>query len=270
MISFFCRLFATVTFCLSLSVAAIADTSTFTWQGTLQYDPDKIVLIGGDTLGDLFDKLGVGDASTGEASISGTVRYAELTEAETSNQFAAGFPQSILSANIQIGDHETDADIEMIKTNAATSRVGMLTHPDGGFCGDADHCEPYGVRPPGWGNQIATLNDAGHVMIDETGGNPSSGDLLAFMMGRTDAEGEFSPPMVTATGDDIFVDGLSILMFSKPDVQLLNELTIPSIKDVSFEDMVGKTEIWLFLEGPELFQTVRVEGVLTQVTELIE
>src|SRR5690606_10924162 len=99
---------------------------------------------------------------------------------------------------------------------------------------------------------VGTLNDTPHMLVDETGPTGKMGDGFGFMAGRTDAVGEFTPGIRTTGFGVVSVDGFGLLLFSVPGGQFFDSTALPSMELFAGSRQIGRTELWLFLEGAAL------------------
>lgn len=247
-----------------LGKPSLADTSRFDWTGTLAFDPARPVA--NTTLGTLLQALGADTADAGSVTVSGQLAYRTDLPAGAANTSIGAWPQAVTEMTLRFGAVDLKADFGRIAPHAASSLVGTIARADGGFCGDADHCAMAGLRPPGWGNQVTVLNDAGHVYLDETGQNPLFGDGLGFMVGRTSGQAEFVPAIQTANHGVVAVDGLYLLFFASPGRQFVSRVELPIMAELTAPGLIGRSEISLFIEVPGLVDPLRIEGVVNSVT----
>ena len=243
----------------------VAEPSAFAWRGVLNFDPNKVIGRQGGTLGALMSEFYGAGAMGGAVKLSGEVRYETGVATTTANQNVAGFKGAVTAATLRLGAIDTTMNATLIEAHLATSGVGMMTRYDGSFCVDSDHCRLAGLEMTRMGNLAVLLNDTGHTLVDETGPTDKTGDGFGFMVGRTAATGEFEPALQTQGFGVIGVDGLAVAMFSVPGLQLVNGLTLPHMRQLIGTQAIGRSEIWLFLEGPELIETLRIEGHLTGI-----
>lgn len=257
------RLFAL--FVALFPLAAYGEPSAFAWKGVLRYDPNHVIGLQGGTLGALMSEFYGDGARGGAVEISGEFTYETGLPADPANQTVAGFKGAVTAASIRLGSITTTMNAALIDVNIATSGVGMVAAPDGSFCVDIDHCALAGIEMTRMGNAGVTLNDTGHMLVDETGPTGKSGDALGFMVGRTAATGEFEPTIQTNGFGVVGIDGLELSLFSVPGMQLINSTALPHMRQLIGTQAIERTEIWVFLEGPELAGIVRIEGKLTGI-----
>jgi len=259
---------ALVAFCtMILPLAGRADIAAFSWQGRLIYDPARVIAPGGATLGQLMAELFDTGPQATEAVIRGRVEYDLTTPVTTQNPAVAAYRDAITGMQAVIGGAPVVADIDLIRANAGTSEVGMLTHPNGGFCSEKVHCEALGQKNPNWGNYAGALNNFDHFLMDEPGTTTLTGDVIGILLGRTDVPGEFKPAIQTTSVGEVSLDGLDLLWFTAPNQQFVDDLSLPHVKVIDPEE-VGRSELWFFLEGDALPERLRIEGVVDAITVL--
>lgn len=245
----------------ALAPAVRAEQSRFEWGGVLTYDPTRVIARNGGTLGALMAEFWGPDAN-GAVRLSGAVVFEANPAPTTANGVIAGYRNVVVSETLQFGSMSLAFDPVLVEANVASSKVGMVAMSDGGFCVDHEHCSSGGIAYPPWGNLGAVLNDSGHLLLDETGPNPKTGDVLGFMVGRTAAMGEFAPTVQTSGFGIIGIDGLALILFSSAGGQLVPSIALPHMRALIGNTQIGRTEVWLFVEGPDLLETVRIEGVI--------
>ncbi|WP_375186150.1 hypothetical protein [Pseudooceanicola sp.] len=246
---------------------ARTEIAAFAWQGRLIYDPARVIAPGGATLGQLMAELFETSPQATEAVIRGRVEYDLSTPVTTQNPAVAAYRDAVTGMQAIFGGAPVIADIALIQANAGSSEVGMLTHPSGGFCSEKVHCEALGQKNPNWGNYAGALNNFDHFLMDETGTTTLTGDVIAILLGRTDAPGEFKPAIQTQSVGAVSLDGLDLLWFTAPDRQFVDDLSLPHVKVIDPEE-VGRSEVWFFLEGEALPERLRIEGVVDEITVL--
>lgn len=244
-----------------------AEIAAFSWQGRLIYDPTRVIAGNGATLGQLMAELFETTPQATEAEIRGRVEYDLATPVGSQNAAVAAYRDAVTGMQAILGGTPVVANIALIQSNAGSSEVGMLALPDGGFCGDALNCKAIGLKNLNWGNYVGALNNFGHGLVDETGVSVMSGDVIAITLGRTDAPGEFGPPIQTEAVGAVSLDGLDLLWFTAPNQQFVDDLNLPHVKVIDPEE-VGRSELSVFLEGAALSERLRIEGVVDQITIL--
>ncbi|THH35347.1 hypothetical protein E4Z66_16150 [Aliishimia ponticola] len=253
---------------LLVASAAQAELSRFEYTGHLSFDPNRVISAGGGTLGALMAEIFGPSAASGQAVVTGRMAYQTDTPAAAKNAVIAGYPTALQSSQIDLGAVTVALDLAQVRANAASSQIGLVAFPNGGFCVDSEHCVPLGVRNAPWGMAGIALNGSRSFLHDETGTSDLNVDVFGFLMGRTAAPGEFAPALQTSGFGVVSVHGLSWGLFGLPGSDFLTSLTLPPMTQFEGTTQIGRTELWLEFEGGTLLQTIRVEGVISAVNVL--
>jgi hypothetical protein len=245
-----------------------AQESAFTYTGYMQFDPNRVITPQGGRLGDLLVELIGPQAASGQMQITGLIRYDIGTPAGAANGNVAGYPDAIREVVLTLGNLDLAVDIPLIRANAGTSQIGLVALANGGFCADAEHCQMLGVPNAPWGIQGVVINDIPSGLIDETGVTNMTADVFGFMMGRTAAVGEFAPAIQTSSFGVVSVHGFYWGLFARPGGQLVPGLALPSMAQLNGTADIGRSEVWLELEGAAMTEPVRIEGTIGAVNIL--
>ena len=247
---------------------AFPQQSAFGYTGLLQFDPNRVITAQGGRLGALIAELLGPEAAIGQAQVTGRIRYDVNRPAGTANGNVAGYPDAIVESVITFGALDLALDIPLVRANAGSSQVGLVTYPQGAFCADAEHCRMLGIANAPWGMQGVVINDIPSGLIDETGISNMNADVFGFMMGRTAAVGEFAPAIQTSGFGVVSVHGLSWGLFAVPGGQLVSGLSLPRMNELIGTAQIGRSEIWIEFEGAALSQPIRVEGTISAINVL--
>lgn len=242
-----------------------AESTGFGWTGALQFDPNRIISRKGGTLGQFMAEFYGPDAQNGAVEIRGHVTYETATPPRAASTLIAGYQTALTAVTVQIGAVPVEMDLPMVARNAATSQVGLTVYTNNSFCGDFEHCEMAGLPFSPWGNLVLVMDNTGSTLIDETGMSSMHADTFAFLMGRTAGVGEFVPSIQTTNFGVVSVDGMALGIYSVPGGNLYSGTALPHMRQFLGSTQIGRTEIWLYLEGPELIDKIKIEGVITGI-----
>ncbi|WP_223422827.1 hypothetical protein [Tateyamaria pelophila] len=248
------------------AASAYAQTSSFMFQATVGFDPNQIVGTSGGTLGALMTEFVGPSAAQGQLTVEGDIAY-DLAQTPTITGASIGAYQTALTGvELRIGANVAHLDIPRVLKHAATSKVGTVIR-SAGFCADFEHCQLLGVPNAPFGMQTLVLNDVPNTLLDENGATQfASNDILAFMAGRTDALAEFDPLFQTRGFGMVSLDGFALGLFSVPGTDFFTSHALPNIDSFVGTPSIERTEFWIFLEGPNLLNKVKLEGVVNSIT----
>ncbi|MEM1272408.1 MAG: hypothetical protein AAGF88_01255 [Pseudomonadota bacterium] len=247
-----------------LAAPVQGEEDRFTWQGELFFD--ATIPVPGGTLGTLLAEIAGQNTLDGRMAVSGQITYEDTTERAAFNANVAGFRGAVVEMNLQFGVVPLVADLPRIADHAETSDIGVLAFDNGAFCSDTEHCNALGVVGPSWGNMMLLHNSTGHFFIDETGTTNQFGDLFGAAVGRTDAPADFLPRIETQDHGIVAVDGVYVALFPAPNREFFaTHDRLPPIETFQEPDLIGRTEIAIFLELPDGSDPLRIEGIVHAV-----
>lgn len=242
-----------------------AQTSSFSFQASVSFDPNQVVGRSGGTLGAMMTEFVGPTAAQGQVIIEGKVTYDLAQEATTANANIGAYQTALTAVELRLGANVAQLDIPRVLQHAATSRIGTVIR-SGGFCADYEHCQLLGVQNAPFGMQVLVMNDVPNTLLDETGATQfSSNDIIAFMAGRTDAPAEFAPLFQTQGFGAVSLDGFALGLFSVPGTDFFVSRAVPDIAIFTGAQNIERTEFWIFMEGPDLLGKIKLEGVVNSI-----
>lgn len=248
--------------CLCAAPLRADEGSAFVWSGALQFDPGRRVATRNNATIRIVDWLAahVGvSAPDGVVPVTGRLRYDPASPLGEGNAYFAAYPGAIVDLEATIGPVTFTANMPFVAANAPSSRIGYRALDTGAFCGEGDLCDALGIPFHPSGNQVILLNDAQSQYRDEGGVHYMNGDALGFMVGRTAAFGEFTAGAVSG----VTLDGLAFGVFSAAGKSFFDDPRLRPVAKMNWSDTVARTELWVFFHGFDLFEPLRLEGVLT-------
>lgn len=130
--------------CLALALltgASLAQSSRFSFDAALTFNPNRVVAVDGGALGALITEFYGPAASQGQVPSSAQISYVALQAPTTANANAAGYRNAPSAVQVSLGSNVATLDLGHSVANSATSKIGLTTWPDGGFCADFEHCQ---------------------------------------------------------------------------------------------------------------------------------
>lgn len=250
----------------TMAQAAAAQEVKFALQATLNYDANRVVSASGGTLGALLAEFFGPTAAQGQVSLIARLAYLTNTPVTAGSANIAGYSSALTDAEIEMGGNTVRLNLPLVMQNAASSKIGLVVRSDAEFCVDTEHCEQVGVPNAPWGSMALVFNNISHTMIDQTGRTTFvQNDVIGFMAGRTDPVGEFDPIFQTQGFGQVSVDGFAMGLFSTPGQEFFSSRALPPMDQLVGTQAIGRSEFWLFLEGPQLTQIQKLEGVITRI-----
>ena len=267
--------FVVVTTILLLSIdVAKSATITFGYSATMLFDPDNVVGISAETVGEVLDSVvGEGVGSDGELMLVGTFSWDSNSPFFNSNSVHASYANAINGSTVSIGSSTFTADIDEIAANSATSLVGANTDPTSSFCGSRVGCDAVNLRFTPTGNVVRVLNNANFVVRNILTGelidtSSSLGrDALTFSLGFTDSVAEYFPAVSTQDFGPVNVGGVNMVFVSTSDALVFSDVSLPDA--VNFPDLSGieQVSITLDLNSTQLIEgRLALNGLVTEVS----
>ena len=245
--------------------SVVAQTSSFTFQASVNFDPNQVVGRSGGTLGQLMTEFVGPSAGQGQVIIEGSLVYDLAQAPTTSNAKVGAYQTALMDVQLRIGANIARLDIPRVLEHAATSKIGTVIQ-SGGFCADFEHCQLFGLQNAPFGMQALVMNDIPNVLLDETGATQYSGnDVFGFMAGRTDALAEFDPVFQTQGFGAVSLDGFALGLFSVPGTDFYTSNALPDIGIFTGAPNIERSEFWIFIEGPDLLDKIKLEGVVNSI-----
>lgn len=250
-----------------LAAPVSAQSSGFGFSATVAFDPNQVISVSGGTLGALFSEFTGPGAAQGQIVVEGDVTY-DLSQPPTlSHSHIGAYQTALTSVELRIGQNGTRLNVPHVLANAGSSKIGTVIQGNVGFCADYEHCQMMGVPNAPYGMQVLVMNDIPNTLLDESGRTEfASNDVFAFMAGRTDAVGEFDQLFQTQGFGVVSLDGFALGLFSVPGTDFYSGTALPAITQFTGAQNIERTEFWFFVEGPQLVDKIKVEGVVSMIT----
>lgn len=222
---------------LTLSPAVHAERTTFYYNATLVFDPDRVVGINGETASEFFSEVADYSGDSGEIPISGNFVWQTTTAQSGSNGRAAAYAGAIVAADLIWSGSTVSADLNNIAANMATSEIGY-GFSGSGWCVGYTACLDFRYPYIPTGNLVSTADNTNFRLYDLITGavinSYSNRDLVYFGAGATSSNGEFVPGLTTTSFGDVNVGSISTTFVSNAAAAVVSNLAIP--KSDSFFD----------------------------------
>lgn len=245
--------------------AAVAETVSFTWAGTMQFQPNQV--IPGGTVGGLFAEFyGTNVAASGSVPVSGRITYTTATFPTVQNNVYIGIRDAISEMTLTLGPVTVAADFPRIAIDPGSSGYVGFAGPRGGFCSSVSDCRDSGIAPgPGWGNAIIVASGTSQTTGNERDTRRLWGDGMMFGVGNTRVAADFTPSMTTSSYGQIAVDSVSLIVRSQPGQRFLNRLAFPHMRELVGTPAIERTVLTIRFEIPGLPNIAGFSGFVEQI-----